>query len=250
MTKHALQKRLSGKLHTAVTNAAGEGGDAARKKWQGIMELKGKRGSQVNLHKKNFLYAWVSNPDWSDAYFSQTLSLEEVTTNKIKGTWITKGRLEQLIGEKEAKIALKENWWQVQQQDGTSKMMIYYTEEGDEHEKKKLLGKVIKGGSQLSIEDGKQMMIENVGQNWSQAMLGVSEAELQAPAPALGGMGVGMKPLEPCSAANVKKRPSAAKAEDPPPKILKKPMSKAAQQAEEEQKKKQNEEVNLQSVIC
>lgn len=64
------------------------------------------KGGAITKLKKQFLVAWVGDPMWEDAYFSQSLNYKEVDTRKLTGKWITQGRLEQLIGKDEAELAV------------------------------------------------------------------------------------------------------------------------------------------------
>ena len=103
LTKKGAEKRVWGKLERARAGAP----QAVKDKWNEITKLKGTR-SGSDKHKRAFLMSWVSNPDWSDAYFSQKLILSEVYEFKQSTTWITVGQLEQLIGTAEAAVAVQE----------------------------------------------------------------------------------------------------------------------------------------------
>ena len=50
--------------------------------------------------------------------------------HQLRGVWVTTGRLEQLIGPKDAQTALEEGWYHTKQDKG-SPMLVYYTEEFD-----------------------------------------------------------------------------------------------------------------------
>ena len=68
-----------------------------------------------------------------------------------------------------------------------SQVLIHYTEESRETVKEKEVGKQIRGGGQLSVEDGKNMMITGLESSWSEGMLGVEdessdELDIQQPA--------------------------------------------------------------------
>lgn len=102
LTKHQAQKRIWGQLASARAAAPA----AAKLKWQEIESRKGTKGGQITKLKKQFLMAWVGDPMWEDAYFSQSLSYKETDVKKLLGTWITQGRLEQLIGPAEAERAI------------------------------------------------------------------------------------------------------------------------------------------------
>jgi len=96
------EKRIWGKLATARAKAP----TAAKRKWDEICARKGTRGGNITSLKKDFLMAWVSDPEWQDAYFAQSLTFSEKTLKKTTGTWITVGRLQQLIGAEETATAL------------------------------------------------------------------------------------------------------------------------------------------------
>ena len=102
MTKHGAQKRIWGQLASARAAAPA----AAKLRWQEIESRKGMKGGAIQKLKKQFLEAWVGDPLWEDAYFSQSLNFREIDTKKLTGKWITQGRLEQLIGKDEAELAV------------------------------------------------------------------------------------------------------------------------------------------------
>jgi hypothetical protein len=75
-----------------------------------------------------------------------------------------------------------------------SQVLIHYTEESRETVKEKEIGKQIRGGGQLSVEDGKKMMITGLESSWSEGMLGVedeSEDDLEPALDAAGSSGMG-----------------------------------------------------------
>ena len=123
MTPRAAARRINSQFHTAIRKAPAE----VRSKWHQITSLRGKRGSNIGQLKKEFTMQWVSDPEWSDAYFSQQLSLSDTVAKKKDGTWVTKGRLEQLIGVAETETAINEKWWDVKKGTGTQ-VLIFYTE--------------------------------------------------------------------------------------------------------------------------
>ena len=102
LTKQGAQRRIWGQL--ASTRAAAPA--AAKLRWQEIESRKGMKGGAIQKLKKQFLEAWVGDPLWEDAYFSQSLNFREIDTKKLTGKWITQGRLEQLIGKDEAELAV------------------------------------------------------------------------------------------------------------------------------------------------
>ena len=102
LSKAQAEKRIWGKLATARNKAPQD----AKRKWDEICSRKGTRGGNIVGLKKEFLLAWVSDPEWTDSYFSQSLHFSEKTIKKRTGTWITVGRLQQLIGKQEAEVAL------------------------------------------------------------------------------------------------------------------------------------------------
>ena len=91
-----------------------------------------------------------------DAYFTQALTFSTSNADKLKGVWITQGRLEVMIGQRDAQKALEENWYQTKPGKG-SQVLVFYTEESSTTVKEKKVSKEIKGGSQLSVAEGKLM---------------------------------------------------------------------------------------------
>ena len=49
----------------------------------------------------DFVLSWVSDPEWKDSYFEQKLEVSDKVGCLHEGKWITRGRLEQLLGEQE-----------------------------------------------------------------------------------------------------------------------------------------------------
>ena len=129
----------------------------------------------MSAQKNTFLYKWVSDPEWRDAYFLQRLTLSETDTNISKGEWFTLGRLEQLIGEKEVKKALEEGWWDTKK-GPSSYTLVFYTTETKEHSQSRRTDKELKGGTALEVEAGKKMIVDALSKDWSQSMMGI-EAE-------------------------------------------------------------------------
>ena len=95
--------------------------------------------------------------------------------------------------------ALAEQWWQTKQGVG-SQMLVHYTEESRECVKEKEIGKQIRGGTQLEIEDAKKMMITGLESSWSEGMLGIEEEssgdELLEMEKGTSGMGSNVKRLK------------------------------------------------------
>ena len=60
ITKIGLQKRMSGRLSSALAAAP----QHAKDKWDAICGLKGKRGASIFWHKKEFMMKLVSDPQW------------------------------------------------------------------------------------------------------------------------------------------------------------------------------------------
>ena len=124
VTQKEMQKRLWGRLGNVMATAPPQ----AKQKWAEICDLKGKPGCQIREKKKQFLYAWVSDPQWTDAYFSQKVNLTETNEKKLEGTWVTRGRLETLIGKEETNTAIEEGWYKTKPGVG-SQLLVRYTEE-------------------------------------------------------------------------------------------------------------------------
>ena len=126
-----------------------------QEKWHAIEGLKGKKGTGSRAHKQAFLYAWVSNPEWVDAYFNQKLTISETHTHKQTATWITLGRLETLLGVAEAATAVQEKWWPVKAGVG-SQVLVNYNEKSQEDTETTDVAKELRGGTNLAVEDGKK----------------------------------------------------------------------------------------------
>ena len=77
-----------------------------------------------------------------------------------------------MIGIAEAEKALEEKWYLTKAGTG-SQILVHYTEESRECKESKTIEKQIRGGTQLSVQDGKKMMVGAMGSTWSQAMLGI-----------------------------------------------------------------------------
>jgi hypothetical protein len=172
LDKRGLAKRVNSKFQTALIRAPTH----VQQRKEELAEMKGKRGSGIQAFRKQMLYKWVSDPEWEDSFFKQSLNLSEMTRHKVKGTWITNGRLENLIGIPEAKIAIDEKWWPVRKGKG-SMVLIYYTEEGDEYEKTKELSKETRGGTRLDTDAAKKMMVEGIDSSFSLTFTGHDEGE-------------------------------------------------------------------------
>ncbi len=127
-----------------------------------------------------------------DAYFSQALTLTEGRKDKLQGTWITKGRMEVLVGKEETATVLEEEWYLTK--TGTKgQLLIFYTEESIEQVREKTIKKEIKGGCHVEVEQGRNMLADAAISSFGAAMLGdeePSEEECKAEQPT--GMGGGM----------------------------------------------------------
>ena len=91
-----------------------------------------------------------------DAYFTQSLTFSVTDRDKLKGIWITQGRLETMLGKDEAATALEENWYHTKRGKG-SQVLVYYTEESRVAVKEKKVSKEIKGGTHLDVAEGKNV---------------------------------------------------------------------------------------------
>ena len=66
VSKAAMQKRMSGRLQTALSKAKGPNGQKAKDKWAATCALKGQKGMDIWGQKKEFMLHWVSDPEWAD----------------------------------------------------------------------------------------------------------------------------------------------------------------------------------------
>jgi hypothetical protein len=141
-----------------------------------------------------------------------------------------------------------------------SQVLIHYTEESRETVKEKEIGKQIRGGGQLSVEDGKKMMITGLESSWSEGMLGVedeSEDDLEPALDAAGSSGMGSQKrlkLEDGQASGQSSGAALgvlpakpAKAAKPPSKKEKEALAKAEKDAA---KKQANEDKALQEELA
>jgi hypothetical protein len=141
-----------------------------------------------------------------------------------------------------------------------SQVLIHYTEESRETVKEKEIGKQIRGGGQLSVEDGKKMMITGLESSWSEGMLGVedeSEDDLEPALDAAGSSGMGSQKrlkLEDGQASGQSSGAALgvlpakpAKAAKPPSKKEKEAFAKAEKDAA---KKQANEDKALQEELA
>ena len=81
-----------------------------------------------------------------------------------------------LIGKEETNTAIEEGWYKTKPGVG-SQLLVRYTEESRTVTEQKEIEKVIRGGSQLSVEDGKQMMVGAMASTYSQGMLGIDSPQ-------------------------------------------------------------------------
>lgn len=249
VTKIGLQKRVAAKRAAAVKSAP----DLVKAKWDDILALKGNRGSDIQKQKREFVMQWVSDPTWTSAYFHQKLNLEESKTQRLTGVWITEGRLQSMIGEKETKLALKEEWWQVWSDPNSSKVMVYYTEQMDIGEQGKTLSKEIRGGTELAIADAQEMMCDGIEQSFSQGIkMGIEDApEVQTEPPKPKALGVGPLAIENSNSSGVLRRPASAVGNSKGP-VMKRPATAAglAQEKEENKLAKQEEKKHAKDVAA
>ncbi len=241
LSRNGRQKRVAAKLQNALSSAPAH----VKEKWGQITALGGNAGK--NAHKKHFLMQWVSNPEWAEAYFQQDLRLDQTRCDKVKGVWITPGRLEVLLGKHDAALAQEEGWYLKRQTPGTSKVEFFYSEESITGAKTKVIAKSVKGGKDLAIQDGKDMMIAGLQEDWNTAMgCGRDDAVLEnefltnLPAPILyeagSSSGEHVTRALGVTAAASGKRPAAGVPAGPPSKKKKK-LTKAEIEAEKEEKK-------------
>ena len=134
-------------------------------------------------------------------------------------------------------------------------MLIHYTEETREQTQEKEIQKQIRGGGQLEVEEGKNMMITGLQSNWSEGMLGIEEEssddELQALTQGRSGMGsqkrlkledASASSVEPSQAQPSQAQPSQAPPSQAPKRLSKKEKEKLAKAEKEAAKQKAKEE--------
>jgi len=162
--------------------------------------------------------------------------MEATRTERLRGVWITQGRLGQLIGLKEAQLAIEEEWWATKPGKG-SQVLVYYTEQSDEADRTRTISKAIKGGCQVDVEQGRNMLADAATSSFSQAFTGEEEEEelldfgaANALTDTPGSSSTGMA----ASAATVLKKPAAAE------KVSK--LTKAEKEAKQAAEKQQREQ--------
>ena len=85
-------------------------------------------------------------------------------------------RSQTLLGEQEAKLALREGWYHTKAGAG-SQVLVYYTEEQDEMANSRVTSKTIRGGCQDDTETGKNMLADGVeASSFGEAFTGEKEA--------------------------------------------------------------------------
>ena len=110
----------------------------------------------------------------ADAYFTQALTFSATNADKLKGVWVTKGRLEVLLGQTEAQTALEEKWYRTKPGKG-SQVLVFYTEESSTSVKEKKVSKEIEGGLQLSVAEGNQMFVDGMIAGFNEGMTGEND---------------------------------------------------------------------------
>ena len=116
-TKRAIQKRPAAKYdygdrYKEQTKAFGrmktalKKDPAAKAKWQEIEDLKG-RESGKNMKKQMFLFAYeegleVDGQPFGSSFWEEVEEIKTKDEKAIQGIWVTQGRLELLVGVKEA----------------------------------------------------------------------------------------------------------------------------------------------------
>ena len=115
----------------------------------------------------------------ADAYFLQALTFSATNADKLKGVWVTQGRLEVLLGQTEAQTALEEKWYRTKPGKG-SQVLVFYTEETSTSVKEKKVSKEIKGGSQLEVLEEKQIILDGMMAGFNEGMTGEDDVDSDA----------------------------------------------------------------------
>jgi len=104
-------------------------------------------------------------------------------------------------------MTLAEKWWAVRKGPG-SLVRVYYTEESKEEVKEKHIHKQLRGGTAVSVADGKQCMIEGMQSGWNKGMLGLEDSASDEEEPEMAavavysGIGSSLKPVAPTAPDN------------------------------------------------
>ena len=152
VTPQVLRKRMCMKFNHAIKKAP----VGVQQKWDEICNLKGQRGMGIFQRKREFMIKWAEDKTWQSSYFTQSLNLSVSSTHKLRGVWIPMGRLEKILGPKEAQKALEEGWYDTKPGVG-SQVLVFYTEESRTAVKEKKVSKEVKGGEQLTVAEGKNV---------------------------------------------------------------------------------------------
>jgi hypothetical protein len=163
--KHNEQKRQMQRCKYAIRSAPRHVQD----KWNEILE--------TNSHKskRDFVDKWVGSPDWKNAYFTQNLEVSREGEMEDSVQWVSQGRLEKLIGEKEAAEAIKDQWYKkrkIRTISGSTREEYAYTEEKEKQSRKMKVNKHYKGSAKHALEDGKEMFKNALAPDFSMFALG------------------------------------------------------------------------------
>ena len=108
-------------------------------------------------------------------YFTRSLTSSASNGDKLKGVWITQGRLEDLIGQQPAAAALYQINWYLTKPGQGSEVLVYYMEEPCTECLKKF-----KEGSQLEVPEGKEIILDGMMAGFNEAMTGEDDEDSNA----------------------------------------------------------------------
>ena len=60
---------------------------------------------------REFVRKWMANPDWTDAYFEEDVTNDDIYHDRESGRWIAYERLEVILGKDGARKALRNRWY-------------------------------------------------------------------------------------------------------------------------------------------
>ena len=133
-----------------------------------------------------------------DNYFTQSLTSSASNGDKLKGVWITQGRLEDLIGQQPAAAALYQINWYLTKPGQGSEVLVYYMEEPCTECLKKIkdeetcryhntmdpdpgmMSQSPQEGSQLEVPEGKEIILDGMMAGFNEGMTGEDDVDSDA----------------------------------------------------------------------
>ena len=127
-------------------------------------------------------------------YFTQSLTSSASNGDKLKGVWITQGRLEDLIGQQPAAAALYQINWYLTKPGQGSEVLVYYMEEPcteclkkfkDEETRYRntmdpdpgMISQSPQEGSQLEVPEGKEIILDGMMAGFNEAIMAGKDDE-------------------------------------------------------------------------